>query len=85
MKKYIKLGENRCELPHCNCGWNIKIGGYQEEDLLELKKFINNQNTGRDGYSNTPTDTAGNIVVFGDFKYMTPKELEIKKMKDKRI
>ena len=44
-KVYIQLEENKCELPDCDCGWNIKIGGYSEEALFELKKFIHNKNT----------------------------------------
>lgn len=33
------LDFNHCKLT-CNCGWNIKIGGKSESELIKLKKFI---------------------------------------------
>ena len=56
MKKYNIIEENKCELPQCDCGWNIIIGGYLEEDLLEIKKFIHYKNTGCDGNENICSD-----------------------------
>jgi len=31
---------NKCNLPNCDCGWNITIGGVNKESLRKLKAFI---------------------------------------------
>lgn len=36
------LETNECDLG-CDCGWNITIGGTDEEDLKALKEFVNNK------------------------------------------
>ena len=37
--KYNLLEENVCHL-HCDCGWNITIGGKDKEDLANLKRYL---------------------------------------------
>lgn len=38
--RFNLLDENICTLKHCNCGWNITIGGEDKKDLEKLKKFL---------------------------------------------
>lgn len=35
------IEENICN-EACNCGWNIKIGGKDIEDLKKIKDFLHN-------------------------------------------
>lgn len=41
INKFNLIEENKCKLP-CKCGWNITIGGIDNKDLLELKKWLKN-------------------------------------------
>lgn len=38
------LDYNYCNLSNCNCGWNITLGGRNEDELASLKKFLESQN-----------------------------------------
>ena len=37
--KFNLIQEHICSL-HCNCGWNIQIGGEDKKDLIKIKKFL---------------------------------------------
>lgn len=37
------IKEHICTIKGCRCGWNIKIGGNKEEELQELKNFVENR------------------------------------------
>ena len=39
--RFNLIEENICDLD-CNCGWNITIGGLEEEDLVTIKNFLKN-------------------------------------------
>ncbi len=34
------LQENVCDLPNCDCGWNIMIGGKNKKDLKAIKAKV---------------------------------------------
>jgi hypothetical protein len=40
--KFNIIKEDICDLP-CDCGWNISIGGELEEDLKNLKEYLEKQ------------------------------------------
>ncbi len=40
--KFNLISEDECDLPNCNCGWNLQIGGEDPKDFPIIKKYLEN-------------------------------------------